>query len=87
MRSVAIVLTLASLVAAQPGRSPDPPQDSAAFLESHTGALPPLSAEDTRRISALLHQMTVKDKVGQMTQLEIGMITDGAGEAIHVSPD
>ncbi|HEX6465018.1 MAG TPA: glycoside hydrolase family 3 N-terminal domain-containing protein, partial [Vicinamibacterales bacterium] len=87
MRSVAVFFALASLAAAQPGRTPERPQDSLAFLESHTGALPPLSAEDARRVDSLLRQMSTREKVGQMTQLEIGMITDGAGDAIHVSPE
>ena len=86
VHSVAVVLAFAALVAAQGARTPDRSQDSAAFLAAHTGALPPLSADDTRRIDSLLAQMTVKEKVGQMTQLEIGMITDGSGEAIHINP-
>src|SRR5258708_8445606 len=86
MRSVVVTLALASFVAAQAGRTSDTVQDSAAFLQAHTGALPPLSADDTRRIDVLLRQMTVKEKVGQMTQLEIGMITAGQGDAIHIDP-
>lgn len=64
-----------------------PPQDSAAFLDANTHPLQPLSADAARRIEALLGRMTVKEKVGQMTQLEIGTITDGTGDAIHVSPE
>ncbi len=86
VRGFSVLLAFASLVAAQEGRAPARPQDSAAFLESHTAPLPPLSADDTRRIDSLLRQMTVKEKVGQMTQLEIGMITDGSGDAIHIAP-
>jgi beta-glucosidase len=86
MRSAAVVLAVASLVATQASRAPDRPQDSAAFLASNTGRLPPLSAEDTKRIDSLLRQMTAKEKVGQMTQLEIGMISDGQGDALHVDP-
>jgi len=62
-------------------------QDSAAFLDANIRPLPALSAADTRRIDSLIRQMTVKEKVGQMTQLEIGMITEGSGDAIHVAPD
>jgi len=72
---------------AQAGRPPQRFQDTAAFLDSNIRPLPPLSADDTRRVESLVRQMTVKEKVGQMTQLEIGMITDGAGDAIHVAPD
>jgi beta-glucosidase len=83
----ACFLAVASLVAAQAGPVSDRPQDSAAFLESHTRPLPPLSADDTRRIDSLISAMTVNEKVGQMTQLEIGTITDGDGASIRVSPD
>ena len=87
MRSVAVFFALASLVTAQPGRAPERPQDSVAFLESHAGGLPPLSAEDARRVDSLLRQMSTREKVGQMTQLEIGMITDGTGDGIHISSE
>jgi len=87
VRGASVLLAFASLVAAQEGRAPGLPQDSAAFLQSHTSPLPALSAEDTRRIDSLLRQMTLKEKVGQMTQLEIGMITDGNGDAIHIAPE
>jgi beta-glucosidase len=83
----AFFLAVASLVAVQAGPMPDRPLDSAAFLESNTRPLPPLSADDTRRIESLIAAMTVKEKVGQMTQLEIGTITDGEGASIRVSPD
>ena len=86
VRGGPVLLALASLVAAQAGRVPDRPQDSAAFLAAHTGPLPALSADAASRIDTLLRQMTAKEKVGQMTQLEIGMITDGSGDAVHVDP-
>jgi len=86
VRGVTVLFAVAALVAAQEGRTPPNISDSTAFLQAHTGPLPALSADDTRRIDALLRQMTVKEKVGQMTQLEIGMITDGQGDAIHIDP-
>jgi beta-glucosidase len=85
--AAALVIVPLSLVLAQDGRSPGQPQDSSAFVQTHTSPLPALSAADSRRIDALLRQMTVKEKVGQMTQLEIGMITDGSGDAIHIAPE
>lgn len=87
VRGATVFLAFASLIATQEGRAPGLPQDSAAFLQSHTSPLPALSAEDSRRIDSLLRQMTLKEKVGQMTQLEIGMITDGNGDAIHIAPE
>ena len=38
-----------------------------------------------RRVRDLLAKMNLREKVGQMTQLEIGMITDGAGPDIRVA--
>jgi beta-glucosidase len=40
----------------------------------------------TRRIEALLARMTLEEKVGQMTQLEIGMVTTGSDQAIRIDP-
>ena len=74
------------MAAPQGARRTAPLQDSAAFLEAQFTPLPPLSAEDARRIDQLLGQMTLKEKVGQMTQLEIGMITSGQEEGIRVDP-
>src|SRR5579859_7609563 len=85
--SAAFAIFAFTLAPAQEGRPTGRLQDSAAFLEANIRPLPALSADDTRRVESLLRQMTVKEKVGQMTQLEIGMITDGSGEAIHVAPE
>ncbi len=38
-------------------------------------------------ISALIGRMTPEEKVGQMTQLEIGMITKGEGDNIQIDPE
>ena len=38
------------------------------------------------QIEALLKKMTVEEKVGQMTQLEIGQITSGADSNIQIDP-
>jgi len=59
--------------------------ESGAFLSRNGTRTPP--AVDTRRIHDLVAAMTLKEKVGQMTQLELGMITDGSGAAVHVNPD
>ena len=76
-----------ALVAAAPQQPAPALQDSAAFLQAQYQSLPPLPAADARRIDDLLRQMTVKEKVGQMTQLEIGMVTDGVDAAIHINPE
>ena len=60
----------------------------AAVVTTETAPVPAqakLLAFDTRA-KALLAKMTLKEKVGQMTQLELGMISDGAGDAIAINP-
>jgi beta-glucosidase len=83
------VFAIAALLALRVGASAQgqaPALDSQAFLEQHSGGLPALPAADVQRIRDLLGRMTLKEKVGQMTQLEIGMVTDGQDLAIHVNP-
>jgi beta-glucosidase len=77
-------LTMAAQTAT-PAKPASPIVDSETFLKMH---LPPgkpakpLSPE----IDKLISQMTLKEKVGQMTQLEIGMISDGIDQAIKINP-
>src|SRR3954468_11094667 len=52
-----------------------------ATVSRHTK--PPRS---TPAVERLLKQMTLKEKIGQMTQLEIGMVSDGVDAAIHINP-
>ena len=86
MRSIPIVFALALVcVPVALGQAPPAPLDSQAFLDKNIPH-PPLKT-DTAKIAALVARMTLKEKVGQMTQLEIGMITDGAGDALTVNPD
>ena len=40
-----------------------------------------------REVAALVARMTPEEKIGQMTQLEIGMITKGNGDAIQIDPE
>lgn len=58
--------------------------DSDAFLKAHIK--PARSAKPSTEIDKLLARMTLKEKVGQMTQLEIGMISDGVDQQIKVNP-
>jgi beta-glucosidase len=85
---IAALLTLTILPAVAGGRlstqAPAPIFESGSFQSQHgTRNLPPV---DTRRIHDLVAGMTLKEKVGQMTQLELGMITDGSAADIRVSP-
>ncbi len=60
-------------------------EDSDRFLQ--TATRPTAQKRDyTREVESLLSQMTLAEKVGQMTQLEIGMITTGGGDEIRVDP-
>jgi beta-glucosidase len=61
--------------------------DSEAFLRRNfTPAGPPASAF-AAAVEKLLAQMTLKEKIGQMTQLEIGMISDGQGQSIRINSE
>ncbi len=61
--------------------------DSQTFLKRNmTPAGPPASAW-AAAVEKLLGQMTLKEKIGQMTQLEIGMVTDGRGQSIRINPE
>jgi beta-glucosidase len=61
--------------------------DSQTFLKKNlTPAGPPASASATA-VEKLLSQMTLKEKIGQMTQLEIGMVTDGMDQSIRINPE
>jgi beta-glucosidase len=58
--------------------------DSHAFLTQHGGgAIPPV---DMKRIKELVASMTLKEKVGQMTQLELGMVVDGTADQVRINP-
>ena len=72
-----------SLVTAQ---TPNPQvEDSDRFLQ--TASKPPRPQRDfARDVESLLSRMTLEEKVGQMTELEIGMITTGEGNDIRVDP-
>jgi beta-glucosidase len=60
--------------------------DSQTFLEHHMRAPAPPDAAMTARVRELVGRMTVKEKIGQMTQLEIGMVTDGQDADLRINP-
>ncbi|HET8648335.1 MAG TPA: glycoside hydrolase family 3 N-terminal domain-containing protein, partial [Vicinamibacteria bacterium] len=61
--------------------------DSQAYLDRALAeAGPPFRAQDLQRARQLVAQMTLAEKAGQMTQLEIGMISDGKGLDLKVNP-
>src|SRR5688572_2844191 len=46
----------------------------------------PTLRDHSQKIEALLKRMTLEEKVGQMTQLAIGMIATGADQSIKIDP-
>ncbi|HEX8492534.1 MAG TPA: glycoside hydrolase family 3 N-terminal domain-containing protein [Pyrinomonadaceae bacterium] len=58
--------------------------DSDAFFQTALRTKP--ARDNTRRIEALLARMTLEEKVGQMTQLQIGMISTGRDQEIQIDP-
>jgi beta-glucosidase len=59
--------------------------DSQSFFNSAVNARSK-SPDYTAKVEALLRQMTLEEKVGQMTQLEIGMICDGSDQKLRINP-
>jgi beta-glucosidase len=58
--------------------------DSDAFFRRAVRRRP--APDYTRQINALLARMTLEEKVGQMTQLQIGMVTNGSDQSIRIDP-
>jgi beta-glucosidase len=77
-----------TLSASAPTTQPaaDELEDSDSFFQRAT--TPQTRKKDySREISVLLARMTPEEKIGQMTQLEIGMITKGEGDNIQIDPE
>lgn len=60
--------------------------DSHAFLRRAAGGNRAARAEAERRADQLLAKMTLEEKVGQMTQLEISMVSQGRNQEIRIDP-
>jgi beta-glucosidase len=58
--------------------------DSDEFFRRNSPA--PKLADHSQEIEALLKRMTLEEKVGQMTQLAIGMITSGSNQNLKIDP-
>ena len=59
--------------------------DSDAFLQNAIRARGP-ERDHSQRIEALLRQMTLEEKVGQMTQLTMEMVAKGKDQAVDLDP-
>ena len=84
---IALFLVLAgvsSTAQTAPAGQPAGMRDSTEFLKRATqhANLP----DHEKDIDRLLSQMTLQEKVGQMTQLDIGMISDGMDQALRINP-
>jgi beta-glucosidase len=70
-------------------RIPDPVPnetiDSDVFLQQTIRARGP-ERDNSQRIEALLTQMTLEEKVGQMTQLTLEMLASGKDQAVQLDP-
>ena len=64
--------------------------DNTEILDSHEfyqrTIRPGPSRDHKQRIESLLKRMTLEEKVGQMTQLQIGMIASGSNQDIKIDP-
>ena len=59
--------------------------DSERFFQNALRTKTPVP-DYSQRIEALLKRMTLEEKVGQMTQLTINMVTSGRDQAIQIDP-
>jgi beta-glucosidase len=80
------VVGLALLVLSAPPQS----QDRGGLIESDSFLQAQLLPSNRRDVSArvrdLLARLTLKEKIGQMTQLEVGMVTDGRDLDLRINP-
>jgi beta-glucosidase len=68
---------------------PDNPAivDSQDFLTRNMRAAGPPATRYAPEVEKLLAQMTLKEKIGQMTQLALPMITDGKDNTLKINPE
>ncbi|MDT5123301.1 MAG: beta-glucosidase [Acidobacteriota bacterium] len=60
--------------------------DSDGFFQTASRVSKP-TRDNSRRVEELLARMTLEEKIGQMTQLEIGLVTTGDGDNVRIDPD
>src|SRR5262249_36772856 len=60
-------------------------EDSDLFFQNALRAKGP-ERDNSQKIEALLKQMTLEEKVGQMTQLTLGMIINGRDQDVQIDP-
>src|ERR1043165_9004344 len=81
--SLSLCFALQPIIAAK-AQSQNDLLDSDEFFQrtSRTGPEP----NNTQKIEDLLKRMTLEEKVGQMTQLAIGMIVNGSDQNVKIDP-
>ena len=62
-------------------------RDNAVFVQQQMQPAGPRPDAYESRVNQLLSKMTLREKIGQMTQLEIGMICDGIDQQLRVNPE
>ena len=77
----AILLNLAAPILAQ--RPSDDLPDSSVFFNAAVKR-PAAKADHSAEIEKLLNQMTIEEKVGQMTQLAIDMVATGKDQKVEI---
>jgi len=83
--SIVVCGLLAVPADAQNDPSPEVVDSQGFTLQHMTPAAPPAS-EFSFKVNDLLQKMTLKEKIGQMTQLELSMITSGLDQNVQVDP-
>ena len=88
-----IAFSLPTLSEAQTGGSAVPGdivagdiRDNSLFLQQQMQPAGPKEELFEARVNQLLAKMTLREKVGQMTQLEIGMVCDGKDQGLTINP-
>jgi len=81
--SLSLCFALQPLLALQ-AQTPGDLVDSDEFFQRTIRTSP--ERDNTRRIEDLLKRMTLEEKVGQMTQLAIGMVVSGRDQDVKIDP-
>src|SRR5882762_1133703 len=86
---IVILLAVCTVVAAPSGADDAASGivDSQTFLRRNMASAGPPASASAAAVEKLLGQMTLKEKIGQMTQLAIGMVTDGKDQSIRINPE
>ncbi len=86
---IVIVLAVCTVVAVPSGADDAASGivDSQTFLHRNLPPAGPPAGNYAAAVEKLLARMTLKEKIGQMTQLEIGMVSDGQGRSLRINSE